>query len=176
MEHPQPRTVKPCGRGKPRLSLEKGAACHAWYARLILTYLKATQAEPFWSSRVRKGKCDGSLPICVQCQTRGIECVYDPRPNQRGPDKIPGARNRLPNGFRKARSHARDPQGNQASGSNSRPGSQDTALAVTTRKFHSAKGDIVTQNAVRPFLFVNSLSEQHAPVVVFRNCEFPFKR
>ncbi|KAF9013400.1 hypothetical protein BDQ17DRAFT_1231610 [Cyathus striatus] len=47
--------------------------------------------------RTRKIRCDGAKPICHNCNRRvgNDECNYDAVPKRRGPDKTPGARQRL---------------------------------------------------------------------------------
>ncbi|KDR82669.1 hypothetical protein GALMADRAFT_275797 [Galerina marginata CBS 339.88] len=48
--------------------------------------------------RTRKIRCDGAKPVCHNCGRRAnanTECNYDPIPKRRGPDKTPGARQRL---------------------------------------------------------------------------------
>ncbi|KAJ7505151.1 hypothetical protein B0H11DRAFT_1708267 [Mycena galericulata] len=48
--------------------------------------------------RTRKIRCDGAKPICHNCGKRAsgsTECNYDPLPKRRGPDKTPGARQRV---------------------------------------------------------------------------------
>ncbi|KAJ7176007.1 hypothetical protein C8R46DRAFT_1080390 [Mycena filopes] len=48
--------------------------------------------------RNRKIRCDGAKPVCHNCGKRssgGNECNYDPLPKRRGPDKTPGARQRV---------------------------------------------------------------------------------
>ncbi|KAF9267309.1 hypothetical protein L218DRAFT_855595 [Marasmius fiardii PR-910] len=48
--------------------------------------------------RARKIRCDGAKPICHNCHHRANsngECNYDPVPRRRGPDKTPGARQRM---------------------------------------------------------------------------------
>lgn len=54
------------------------------------------------NSRSRKIRCDGAKPICHNCSRRtGVtsssppECTYDTAPKRRGPDRNPGARQRL---------------------------------------------------------------------------------
>lgn len=42
--------------------------------------------------RHRKIKCGGQRPICLSCQKKGTECVYDVQVKRRGPDKNPGGR------------------------------------------------------------------------------------
>lgn len=48
--------------------------------------------------RTRKIRCDGAKPVCHNCSRRTTgnnECNYDPLPKRRGPDKTPGARQRM---------------------------------------------------------------------------------
>ena len=48
-------------------------------------------------SRGRKIRCDGAKPICHNCSRRTENphiCTYDTAPKRRGPDKVPGARQR----------------------------------------------------------------------------------
>lgn len=48
-------------------------------------------------SRGRKIRCDGAKPICHNCSRRTENphvCTYDSAPKRRGPDKVPGARQR----------------------------------------------------------------------------------
>ncbi|PFH53893.1 hypothetical protein AMATHDRAFT_186506 [Amanita thiersii Skay4041] len=47
--------------------------------------------------RLRKIRCDGAKPVCHNCSRRASnsECIYDAIPKRRGPDKTPGARQRL---------------------------------------------------------------------------------
>ncbi|KAL0961295.1 hypothetical protein HGRIS_006254 [Hohenbuehelia grisea] len=49
--------------------------------------------------RQRKIRCDGAKPVCHNCNRRpagGPECSYDAQPKRRGPDRTPGARQRVP--------------------------------------------------------------------------------
>lgn len=47
-------------------------------------------------SRNRKIRCDGAKPVCHNCSRRpNSECEYDALPKRRGPDKTPGARQRI---------------------------------------------------------------------------------
>ncbi|KAL4267571.1 Zn(2)-C6 fungal-type domain-containing protein [Pleurotus pulmonarius] len=65
----------PTTQGKPR-------------ARVYLACLQCRQ---------RKTRCDGAKPICHNCSRRengGFDCSYDAQPRRRGPDKMPGARQR----------------------------------------------------------------------------------
>ncbi|KAJ3928382.1 MAG: hypothetical protein NXY57DRAFT_1021362 [Lentinula lateritia] len=48
--------------------------------------------------RNRKIRCDGVKPICYNCARKsngGHDCNYDAAPRRRGPDKTPGARQRM---------------------------------------------------------------------------------
>ncbi|GLB38529.1 putative GAL4-like Zn(II)2Cys6 (or C6 zinc) binuclear cluster DNA-binding domain [Lyophyllum shimeji] len=48
--------------------------------------------------RARKIRCDGAKPACHNCSKRTTgdnDCDYDPTPKRRGPDKTPGARQRI---------------------------------------------------------------------------------
>ncbi|KAJ3777956.1 hypothetical protein FB446DRAFT_715701 [Lentinula raphanica] len=48
--------------------------------------------------RNRKIRCDGVKPICYNCGRKsggGTDCNYDAAPRRRGPDKTPGARQRI---------------------------------------------------------------------------------
>ncbi|KAF5344976.1 hypothetical protein D9757_013784 [Collybiopsis confluens] len=48
--------------------------------------------------RTRKIRCDGAKPVCHNCGRRnggGNDCNYDSVPRRRGPDKTPGARQRM---------------------------------------------------------------------------------
>ncbi|KAF5330254.1 hypothetical protein D9758_014443 [Tetrapyrgos nigripes] len=48
--------------------------------------------------RTRKIRCDGAKPVCHNCGRRSNgnnECTYDTVPRRRGPDKTPGARQRM---------------------------------------------------------------------------------
>ena len=49
-------------------------------------------------SRTRKIRCDGAKPACHNCMRRAKAddtCSYDGAPKRRGPDKVPGARQRI---------------------------------------------------------------------------------
>ncbi|KAJ7189857.1 hypothetical protein GGX14DRAFT_484326 [Mycena pura] len=49
--------------------------------------------------RTRKIRCDGAKPACHNCSKRTTssnDCNYDSLPKRRGPDKNPGARQRIP--------------------------------------------------------------------------------
>ena len=52
-------------------------------------------------SRNRKIRCDGAKPTCHNCNRRPetpVVCTYDATPKRRGPDRIPGARQRSAGG------------------------------------------------------------------------------
>ncbi|KAJ7259282.1 hypothetical protein C8J57DRAFT_498595 [Mycena rebaudengoi] len=44
--------------------------------------------------RGRKIRCDSNRPSCNNCVRRKNECIYDQVPRRRGPDKLPGTRER----------------------------------------------------------------------------------
>lgn len=49
-------------------------------------------------SRTRKIRCDGAKPVCHNCSKRSTgnnDCNYDAVPKRRGPDRTPGARQRI---------------------------------------------------------------------------------
>ncbi|TCD70530.1 hypothetical protein EIP91_002876 [Steccherinum ochraceum] len=80
-------------QGKPRTRVY--VACVQW---------RTTRFPPLASlpSRSRKIRCDGAKPICHNCSRRpGVsptdtpECSYDAQPKRRGPDRNPGARQRV---------------------------------------------------------------------------------
>jgi len=63
-----------------------------------LVLLSSIHGSHLISSRTRKIRCDGAKPVCHNCgrRTNGDnECNYDPIPKRRGPDKTPGARQRM---------------------------------------------------------------------------------
>lgn len=52
--------------------------------------------------RTRKIRCDGDKPSCYNCTRRPQDeepCCYDNNPKRRGPDKVPGARQRMARHF-----------------------------------------------------------------------------
>ena len=65
---------------------------------------RSCQAAYAWrlSSRGRKIRCDGAKPVCHNCSRRTENphiCTYDTAPKRRGPDRIPGARQRSAGGI-----------------------------------------------------------------------------
>ena len=65
-------------------------------------------------SRGRKIRCDGAKPVCHNCSRRSENpqlCSYDSAPKRRGPDRIPGARQRSTSGAgERPRRRRRPPQ------------------------------------------------------------------
>jgi hypothetical protein len=88
----------PTTQGKPRARVY--VACIQWSVFLISS-IRCSMCLPAISllfSRTRKIRCDGAKPVCHNCGRRASgsgECVYDPIPKRRGPDKTPGARQRM---------------------------------------------------------------------------------
>jgi hypothetical protein len=63
-------------------------------------------------SRTRKIRCDGAKPVCHNCgrrSTDNMECSYDAAPKRRGPDKTPGARQRMARDLRNEISNSAGP-------------------------------------------------------------------
>ena len=92
----QPLTTQ----GKPRARVY--VACVQWSVLLVSNYLVALIffgcAYACYYSRTRKIRCDGAKPACHNCVRRAKaddECSYDVAPKRRGPDKVPGARQRI---------------------------------------------------------------------------------
>ncbi|KAF8527466.1 hypothetical protein BU17DRAFT_81636 [Hysterangium stoloniferum] len=56
--------------------------------------------------RMRKIRCDGGKPKCQKCARRSNECDYDAAPKRRGPDKKPGARQRISKKAKAAKNEA----------------------------------------------------------------------
>lgn len=85
----------PTTQGKPRARVY--VACLQWYAFFFL-HDSSTSLTTYLFSRTRKIRCDGAKPVCHNCSRRtnaNNECNYDPVPKRRGPDKTPGARQRM---------------------------------------------------------------------------------
>lgn len=83
----------PTTQGKPRARVY--VACVQWCV-VVLTYARLVVYD--FSSRTRKIRCDGAKPVCHNCGRRTTgdnECSYDAIPKRRGPDKTPGARQRV---------------------------------------------------------------------------------
>lgn len=85
-------------------------------------------------SRTRKIRCDGAKPACHNCSRRTTgskdECSYDPVPKRRGPDKTPGARQRM----------ARDSRGDSEAPSAKRRRRRDTSATDVTSVSASSSG------------------------------------
>ena len=85
----QPLTTQ----GKPRTRVY--VACVQW---CVPIFAKITRIlTKYWYSRNRKIRCDGAKPVCHNCSRRTENpngCTYDAAPKRRGPDRIPGARQR----------------------------------------------------------------------------------
>ncbi|RDB17928.1 hypothetical protein Hypma_000681 [Hypsizygus marmoreus] len=97
-EHPEDRDASPASarprkprREKPRIELAPDQPPTTQGKPRARVYVACLQC------RTRKIRCDGAKPICYNCSKRATassECNYDPIPKRRGPDKIPGARQR----------------------------------------------------------------------------------
>ena len=74
-------------------------ACSPWYVSTLEIFISGLLLfTKCCASRHRKARCNGAKPVCSSCQQRknmGGECLYDPSPKRRGPDKIPGTRQRM---------------------------------------------------------------------------------
>ncbi|KAG8946589.1 hypothetical protein FRC04_011567 [Tulasnella sp. 424] len=57
--------------------------------------------------RSRKVRCDGRKPVCTNCEKRNASCIYDVVPRRRGPDKVPGTRQRGTKGASAAKKRKR---------------------------------------------------------------------
>ncbi|KAG8214553.1 hypothetical protein J3R82DRAFT_9614 [Butyriboletus roseoflavus] len=79
-------------REKPRLELAPDQPLTTQGKPRARVYVACLQC------RTRKIRCDGAKPTCHNCTRRGKPtdpCVYDAAPKRRGPDKTPGARQRM---------------------------------------------------------------------------------
>ncbi|KAJ6621869.1 hypothetical protein B0H10DRAFT_2016158 [Mycena sp. CBHHK59/15] len=86
---PRPRKSR---REKPRIELAPDQPPTTQGKPRARVYVACIQC------RNRKIRCDGAKPICHNCGKRaggGNDCNYDPLPKRRGPDKTPGARQRV---------------------------------------------------------------------------------
>ena len=116
-EHQKPRKARrekprielapdqpPTTQGKPRARVY--VACLQWFVLNFPSIHYSSSFSKFLSSRTRKIRCDGAKPVCHNCGRRANgnsesstagnkECNYDPIPKRRGPDKTPGARQRM---------------------------------------------------------------------------------
>ncbi|KIK93725.1 hypothetical protein PAXRUDRAFT_33882 [Paxillus rubicundulus Ve08.2h10] len=79
-------------REKPRIDLAPNQPLTTQGKPRARVYVACLQC------RTRKIRCDGAKPTCHNCTRRAKaddECVYDAAPKRRGPDKMPGARQRM---------------------------------------------------------------------------------
>ncbi|CAL1713148.1 unnamed protein product [Somion occarium] len=90
-----PSEPRPLGKRKekPRIALAPDQPLTTQGKPRARVYVACVQC------RSRKIRCDGAKPICHNCTRKcaeGVtpECTYDPAPKRRGPDKVPGARQR----------------------------------------------------------------------------------
>ncbi|KAI0632142.1 hypothetical protein C8Q77DRAFT_1060620 [Trametes polyzona] len=78
-------------REKPRLELAPDQPLTTQGKPRTRVYVACVQC------RGRKIRCDGAKPICHNCSRRAENpqlCSYDAAPKRRGPDRVPGARQR----------------------------------------------------------------------------------
>ncbi|KAH7885280.1 hypothetical protein F5I97DRAFT_1884201 [Phlebopus sp. FC_14] len=88
---PTSRTKK-SRREKPRIELAPDQPLTTQGKPRARVYVACLQC------RTRKIRCDGAKPTCHNCSRRAKaneECTYDAAPKRRGPDKTPGARQRM---------------------------------------------------------------------------------
>ncbi|KAG6377046.1 hypothetical protein JVT61DRAFT_1095 [Boletus reticuloceps] len=92
-DQPQPQPPsKKSRRAKPRLDLAPDQPLTTQGRPRARVYVACVQC------RTRKIRCDGAKPACHNCTRRNKPsdpCVYDPVPKRRGPDRTPGARQRM---------------------------------------------------------------------------------
>ncbi|KAF7768132.1 transcriptional regulator family: Fungal Specific TF [Agaricus bisporus var. burnettii] len=94
-EHPslnRPTLKSKKRREKPRIELAPDQPPTTQGKPRARVYVACVQC------RTRKIRCDGAKPVCHNCGRRTSgdnECDYDAVPKRRGPDKAPGARQRL---------------------------------------------------------------------------------
>ncbi|KAI0754986.1 hypothetical protein C8Q80DRAFT_1142298 [Daedaleopsis nitida] len=82
-------------REKPRLELAPDQPLTTQGKPRSRVYVACVQC------RNRKIRCDGAKPICHNCSRKGENpgiCSYDAAPKRRGPDRVPGARQRSAGG------------------------------------------------------------------------------
>ncbi|KAH9854700.1 hypothetical protein C2E23DRAFT_726239 [Lenzites betulinus] len=82
-------------REKPRLELSPDQPLTTQGKPRTRVYVACVQC------RGRKIRCDGAKPICHNCSRRAENpqlCSYDTAPKRRGPDRVPGARQRSAGG------------------------------------------------------------------------------
>ncbi|CAA7261414.1 unnamed protein product [Cyclocybe aegerita] len=88
----EPSKPRKARREKPRIALAPDQPPTTQGKPRARVYVACVQC------RTRKIRCDGAKPVCHNCGRRSNgnnECDYDPVPKRRGPDKIPGARQRM---------------------------------------------------------------------------------
>ncbi|TFK27969.1 hypothetical protein FA15DRAFT_103884 [Coprinopsis marcescibilis] len=86
---PKPKKTRP---QKPRIELAPDQPPTTQGRPRARVYVACVQC------RSRKIRCDGANPVCHNCSRRpsGVDCcTYDSAPKRRGPDKRPGARQRM---------------------------------------------------------------------------------
>ncbi|KAI0822302.1 hypothetical protein BC628DRAFT_1327700 [Trametes gibbosa] len=82
-------------REKPRLELSPDQPLTTQGKPRTRVYVACVQC------RGRKIRCDGAKPVCHNCSRRAENpqlCSYDTAPKRRGPDRVPGARQRSAGG------------------------------------------------------------------------------
>ncbi|KAI0372180.1 hypothetical protein BV20DRAFT_940530 [Pilatotrama ljubarskyi] len=82
-------------REKPRLELAPDQPLTTQGKPRTRVYVACVQC------RGRKIRCDGAKPVCHNCSRRAENpqlCSYDTAPKRRGPDRVPGARQRSNSG------------------------------------------------------------------------------
>nr|GAT60123.1 predicted protein [Mycena chlorophos] len=89
---PQPARPKKARREKPHIELAPDQPPTTQGKPRARVYVACLQC------RTRKIRCDGAKPVCHNCSKRtgNNECTFDALPKRRGPDKNPGARQRIP--------------------------------------------------------------------------------
>lgn len=135
----------------------------------FITLIKILIFDNFSSkSRNRKIRCDGAKPTCHNCTRRKNltgPCCYDPAPKRRGPDRNPGARQRLardgneedtdgnrrPKARRNASSTSQRSGRDTSSASNPTTPSEDNLSAVSSDSLHGGRfGDDNPWGALEP--------------------------
>ena len=90
---PQNAPVRRTRREKPKLALAPDQPMTTQGKPRARVYVACVQC------RNRKIRCDGAKPVCHNCTKRSSSsedaCSYDAMPKRRGPDKLPGARQRI---------------------------------------------------------------------------------
>ncbi|TBU28622.1 hypothetical protein BD311DRAFT_663142 [Dichomitus squalens] len=97
--HRSPTSGSATGRSrreKPRLELAADQPLTTQGKPRMRVYVACVQC------RGRKIRCDGAKPVCHNCSRRTENphlCTYDTAPKRRGPDRVPGARQRSAGGI-----------------------------------------------------------------------------